>query len=457
MERVLELAPPDDDLLDFVAGDPDVSDDEYDCATLAAFYKMECSIAAKKLRLLADLHRAKECRGDLDTEWFADTVAAETRASVGRVSNDLALALRLTDNLPRTLELLAAGELDLHRVRVIADAARSLTAERCVELERQLYPDALSKTVRQLARHVNRLVVDLDPAAAEERRARCRADRHVRCEPVPDTGMGWLTAYLPGEDLMAVGQRLDALATGLSGDQRTMDQRRADALRDLLLHVPASTNILAGTVGVDAPVVGDDHGACSRTRAKRAADRTAATDCGWSEDSARITGREVTRTSAGSSNVADAAVGIGTAATIYVTASAETLLGLGQRAGQMRGYGPITADHVRDLAYRLQSQWVGVLVDDAGRALTMTRDSYRFRGRLAEFIRLRDTACTHPGCDRPADRCDIDHVIPWPRGQTTPDNASTECRRHHRLKTHTDWSVTRRETKSSGQNRAEKC
>ncbi|MBO0885185.1 MAG: HNH endonuclease, partial [Mycobacterium sp.] len=135
----------------------------------------------------------------------------------------------------------------------------------------------------------------------------------------------------------------------------------------------------------------------------------------------------------------------GVAATIYVTVSAETLLGLDQRAGELRGYGPITAEHARELAYRLQSEWIGVLVDNNGRALTMTRDVYRFRGRLAELIRLRDTTCTHPGCDRPADRCDIDHIIPWPHGQTTPDNASTECRRHHRMKTHTDWTVRRDE------------
>ncbi|MGH3468232.1 MAG: HNH endonuclease signature motif containing protein, partial [Thermocrispum sp.] len=63
--------------------------------------------------------------------------------------------------------------------------------------------------------------------------------------------------------------------------------------------------------------------------------------------------------------------------------------------------------------------------------------------RLADYIRLRDNTCTHPACNQPADKCDIDHVIPWPQGQTTTDNASTECRRHHRKKHETDWTIHR--------------
>ncbi|HKV17400.1 MAG TPA: HNH endonuclease signature motif containing protein, partial [Mycobacterium sp.] len=35
----------------------------------------------------------------------------------------------------------------------------------------------------------------------------------------------------------------------------------------------------------------------------------------------------------------------------------------------------------------------------------------------------------------PADRCDIDHVTPWPYGLTHASNLNCKCRGHHLLKT----------------------
>jgi hypothetical protein len=60
---------------------------------------------------------------------------------------------------------------------------------------------------------------------------------------------------------------------------------------------------------------------------------------------------------------------------------------------------------------------------------------YRPSARLAEFIRTRDMFCRFPNCDVPADRCDIDHVIPYPFGPTHPSNLDCKCRKHHLLKT----------------------
>ncbi|MBO0885673.1 MAG: HNH endonuclease, partial [Mycobacterium sp.] len=256
-------------------------------------------------------------------------------------------------------------------------------------------------------------------------------------------GMGWLSAYLPGDDLMAINKHLDTLATSTNDGIRTMDQRRADTLRDLLL---GTTATITTTTCANAPRTGATdgtprpHAADGRSTADISGPADAATGRSGCADAAAAVGQTAP---AAAATHTDCAVGV--AATIYVTVSAETLLGLDQRAGELRGYGPITADHARELAYSLKSKWLGVLVDHNGRAVTMTSNAYPFRGRLAEFIRLRDTTCTHPGCDRPADRCDIDHIIPWPRGQTTPDNASTECRRHHRMKTLTNWEVSRKD------------
>ena len=49
-----------------------------------------------------------------------------------------------------------------------------------------------------------------------------------------------------------------------------------------------------------------------------------------------------------------------------------------------------------------------------------------------------------PWCTRPAEGCDLDHVIPYSEGGTTSsDNIANLCRRHHRLKTHhSGWGYT---------------
>jgi hypothetical protein len=60
---------------------------------------------------------------------------------------------------------------------------------------------------------------------------------------------------------------------------------------------------------------------------------------------------------------------------------------------------------------------------------------YRPSRALAAFIRARDLTCRHPGCNRPATRCEIDHVIPYPYGPTAASNLACLCVEHHLLKT----------------------
>ncbi|KQS65865.1 HNH endonuclease signature motif containing protein [Modestobacter sp. Leaf380] len=58
------------------------------------------------------------------------------------------------------------------------------------------------------------------------------------------------------------------------------------------------------------------------------------------------------------------------------------------------------------------------------------------------FVKARDQHCRFPGCHRPADHVDLDHVVPRDHrdpgagGPTCVTNLACLCRRHHRLKTH---------------------
>ncbi|UJL31132.1 DUF222 domain-containing protein [Mycobacterium sp. TJFP1] len=67
---------------------------------------------------------------------------------------------------------------------------------------------------------------------------------------------------------------------------------------------------------------------------------------------------------------------------------------------------------------------------------------YRPSAKLAAFVRARDLFCRYPGCDVPAEHCDIDHVVPYPFGPTHASNLNCTCRTHHLGKTFAEgWQV----------------
>ena len=58
-----------------------------------------------------------------------------------------------------------------------------------------------------------------------------------------------------------------------------------------------------------------------------------------------------------------------------------------------------------------------------------------FSGATRRAVELRDRQCQHPFCDRDAERCQGDHVVPFAEdGRTTQDNGQLLCGFHNRLK-----------------------
>lgn len=66
---------------------------------------------------------------------------------------------------------------------------------------------------------------------------------------------------------------------------------------------------------------------------------------------------------------------------------------------------------------------------------------YRVPAAISRFVTFRDKTCRFPNCNVSQRFCDLDHVIPWPDGPTSPSNLMALCRRHHRLKQRPGWSV----------------
>jgi hypothetical protein len=62
-----------------------------------------------------------------------------------------------------------------------------------------------------------------------------------------------------------------------------------------------------------------------------------------------------------------------------------------------------------------------------------------FTGGTRRAIELRDRICTHPHCDEPAERCQVDHIETYAQGgETTQDNGRLLCGFHNRLRNQTE-------------------
>jgi hypothetical protein len=109
---------------------------------------------------------------------------------------------------------------------------------------------------------------------------------------------------------------------------------------------------------------------------------------------------------------------------------------------EIAGVGVIPGDVVAGICARFDTRVRRVLLDEAtGTTLETGTSGYRPSAGLRRFVTTRDGHCRAPGCARAARFCDVDHVIPWPLGQTEPPNLLTLCRRHHRMKHQTRWHV----------------
>ncbi|EIV94015.1 HNH endonuclease signature motif containing protein [Frankia sp. QA3] len=120
---------------------------------------------------------------------------------------------------------------------------------------------------------------------------------------------------------------------------------------------------------------------------------------------------------------------------MQVIVSAECLLGLSEKPGEIPGYGPIPAGIVREMAANPRCTWRRILTDPAeGRVLEVAHRRFP-SAALARHVQVRNPTCIFPGCDKPSTACDLDHTRPHGRGgETNERNLGPECRRHHRLK-----------------------
>jgi hypothetical protein len=243
-------------------------------------------------------------------------------------------------------------------------------------------------TVSDLRRTAKRVAARLCLNLAEQRRE-CHRKRGVRLH-LRGQGSATISADLADDDATRIFNRLTAMAYGLDAEtdgdndgdgRRSLDQRRADLFTDLLLGPPLGQPVTHPTPQLPATVAGSE---------------------------------------------------------VAVVIDLPTLLRMADNPADMPGCGPVAAEIARQLA--ADAKWRAWLTDTVGGQVIATSPStYRPTAAVARLVRAREPYCRMPGCR--VEITDLDHVIPFPKGEQHRQNLGPICRRHHRMKTHSRWRI----------------
>jgi hypothetical protein len=350
---------------------------------------------------LADKPRSTQER-EMAIRSIAAEIAVRLRWHDRTVQNRMNEALRLVDDFPATLDALAAAKISArhatvirHEAPVIDDAAVLAVYEETV-LER-----AVRDTVSRTEAYAKQVAEELNPVSITERFRIAVESRRVWMQDLGD-GMGELGVIAPITTVRAMHDRLTRQAHALRTplpvveraqrdetreahaepveDTRTIDQTRADLLTDLIL--------------TGQPAIDPLHSGLGAIRA-----------------------------------------------TVQITVPALTAAGASDRGATVDGLSPIDADTARDLLAGADRVWDRILTHPIT-GLVLATDSYRVTPTMDRYLRARDVHCRFPGCRRPARGCEHDHTVDWARGgKTQAGNMAMLCKRHHTLKTETEWSA----------------
>ncbi|QNK79574.1 DUF222 domain-containing protein [Nakamurella sp. PAMC28650] len=376
-------------------------------------------------------------------------------------------SMRLETALPRTLDALWAGRVDVGRVRMIVDRTAVLSPQVCRQVERRILRCVKGRSKARLETIVDREVILADPAAAEHRRVKAVADRGVTHRPDRD-GMGIINALVPAEAAVMVFTLIDLIADANKGlDARSVDQRRADAVADI-----AQELLTFGFVDLHGLIARAEHATATDTAhtgpagpaGPAAPAGTAEPDMGERTDpddaaphdaaphDAAPAGRPVGSVSGGvdladrAGRWARALSRHGRRPHLNVTGAWSTVIGWDDLPGQLDGHGVITAQLLRQIAVSWGTLTAVGVDPVTGTATAVGALTYRPGQQLCDQVVVLSGTCRMAGCAMPAWKCDIDHLDPFDHqdptrgGKTLLCNSISLCTWHHLLKHHTDWT-----------------
>ena len=358
--------------------------------------RAENAACARKLAVLAEMFARRTGLPAGDRElWWVDpvyAVAAELGAAVN-VSQGMALhqthrGVALRDRLPEVAALFEAGLVSDLLVRAIVWRTYLITDETAMAAVDAALANRITGwgalSVAKTEAAIDALVDEHDPGALRRSRESKSSPTVEFGSPTDVAGTTSMWARLNSPDAALIEHSVEELAGGVcDADPRSINERRADALFAAVTH----TAMACECGQPECP------GAAQDRPAKNAVVYVVADE-----------------------KSVDAA----TAETAEFCAPPAYVFGAGVLPSTLLG-GIVERARIREVRHP--------------GADAPAEPRYTPSRATAEFVRCRDLTCRFPGCDKPAQFCDVDHTVAYPVGPTHPSNLKCLCRFHHLLKT----------------------
>jgi hypothetical protein len=391
------------------------ADDATVVAAIEEGARAEAAAGARRLAAIAELAR-RRVADDERANWAFDgwaSAAAEVAAAmtVGqrRASREMRIAAALRDRLPRVAALYMRGTLSSRVVSAITWRTQLVEDAEALALIDAALAEGATKwgplSEQRLDEAIDGWILRFDPAAVRrsESSTRSRDFSIGDLDDPSETTSVW--GRLLATHAAVLKRRVAQMVQGVCDDDpRTVGERRSDAVGEIVtgsFHLACRCGSKTCPAG-DAPTSSN---VVIRVLAEQSAVDAATASVNPATESVDAVSQQQTPASAPMSPPPALIVGEGVVPTSLL-------------AQLIRG---------------------GATV----RPITMPSDEpephYRPSAELAEFVRMRDLYCRAPGCDVPADRCDLDHTIPYPVGPTHASNIKCLCRTNHLMKTFGGW------------------
>lgn len=300
---------------------------------------------------------------------------------------------------------LTSGRISWEVASAFVDATLSLTDDQAREVEARVLPRAIAvidpitgegcwKTRAWAVQQLRRAVIAVDTDTITKQREAAQARRNISLRFEHDTGMAYLTAYLPAAEAIEMYNALTTMAE---------QQRRNDAATH-----PDERPRAWGTARVDTLII---------------AVRAALDSLAEAGELPVVHGRPRVE--------------------LGVVIDLPTLLGMADHPAELLGYGPIDAEYARLLAADAEYWRRWVLEPVTGHLLDLGRTKYKPSQELRDYILAAYPECTKPECHRHSLFAQVDHAEEWhDDGPTSAANLHVLCQRDHTDKT-TGWADAR--------------
>ncbi|GAA4544662.1 DUF222 domain-containing protein [Amycolatopsis samaneae] len=189
-------------------------------------------LQALQLRCIAEFTRRHR-----DSQSAITEIATTLSITESHANTMVSAAEALTVRLPRTLQLMDDGALDLFRATKVTDATSWLSDEHAAIVDALMSNRLPGKNASQVRKAATHAATKVDPDGAAHRGARRRAERRVVLRHNA-AGVSHLSIdNAPAEKATAAYLRVDRAARALKtpDERRTLEQLRADVALDLLL------------------------------------------------------------------------------------------------------------------------------------------------------------------------------------------------------------------------------